>query len=86
MGYRVGRHDIEAWTPNNLKISSVTLGHKILKFPQKKVVSQSLSFHIIFSIKVYIGHNLVRIQNEPNTIFDFFATQICALLILQECP
>ena len=86
VGYKVGQHDIWAWTPNNLKISSVTLGHKILKFPQKKVVSQSLSFHIIFSIKVYIGHNLVCIQNEQNTIFDFFATKFGALLILQECP
>ena len=86
VGYKVGQHDIWAWTPNNLKISSVTLGHKILKFPQKKVVSQSLSFHIIFSIKVYVGHNLVCIQNEQNTIFDFFPTKFGALLILQECP
>ena len=86
VGYKVGQHDIWAWTPNNLKISSVTLGHKILKFPQKKLVSQSLSFHIIFSIKVYIGHNLVCIQNEQNTIFDFFPTKFGALLILQECP
>ena len=86
MGYKVGQHDIWAWTPNNLKISSVTLGHKILKFPQKKVVPQFLSLHIIFSIIVYIGHNLVCIQNEQNTIFDFFATKFGALLILQECP
>ena len=59
---------------------------KYSNFLQKKVVSQSLSFHIIFSIKVYIGHNLVCIQNEQNTIFDFFPTKFGALLILQECP
>ena len=86
MGYKVGQHDIWAWTPNNLKISSVSLGHKILKFPKNKVVLQFLSLHIIFSIIVYIGHNLVCIQNEQNTIFHFFATKFGALLILQECP
>ena len=86
VGYKVGQHDIWAWTPNDLKISSVSLGHKILEFPPKKVVPQFLSLHIIFSIIVYIGHNLVCIQNEQNTIFDFFATKFGALLILQECP
>ena len=86
VGCKVGKHDIWAWTPNNLKISNVSPGHKILKFPPKKVVPQFLSLHIIFSIIVYIGHNLVCIQNEQNTIFDFVATKFGALLILQECP
>ena len=86
MGYKVGQHDIWAWTPNNLKISSVSLGHKILKFPPKKVVRQFLSWHIMFSIILNIGQNLICIQNEQNTIFDFFATKFGALLILQECP
>ena len=35
---------------------------------------------------MYIVHNLVCIQNEQNTIFDFFAIKFGALLILQECP
>ena len=86
VGYKVGQHDIWAWTPNNLKISSVSLGHKILKFPPKKVVPQFLSLHIIFSIIVYIGHNLVCIQNEQNTIFDFLQLNLVHYLFYKNAP